>query len=364
MKDKRGIYGIFRGVKNYRFIGCLSENQCCLSYWFDLVSEDESDVQCIEENQCREYHNAFEKKALFQRRNIVSHGINLRMSGFGEDSGRKIAIDLIKSNLKKLIEKKKLIEDKYLLCERVASCQRKLKAIRNIDDLPQMQLIVDEMINNVLEKNPYVEGYVFDRVELFSLQKILHDLNQNKAILSECILPGPDVPITEKGVFFTWDLYSKKQKKRRISLFFYYHENSYLNMVNYNFPELKKYFRRCNDAPYQVVVEVDYKEDANPHDFTSAPSIQYYYIASSADIVPYPIIRQIKGKTFSDYKQVMQDIQKSYSKQGRTVKHLSTARTTFTFVTTSMKTREDNPLSDYVYETIKESLEDVFGSIR
>lgn len=195
-------------------------------------------------------------------------------------------------------------------------------------------------------------------------EEILHDLNQNKAILSECILPGPDVPITEKGVFFTWDLYSKKQKERRISLFFYYHENSYLNMVNYNFPELKKYFRRCNDAPYQVVVEVDYKEDANPHDFTSAPSIQYYYIASSADIVPYPIIRQIKGKTFSDYKQVMQDIQKSYSKQGRTVKHLSTARTTFTFVTTSMKTREDNPLSDYVYETIKESLEDVFGSIR
>lgn len=74
------------------------------------------------------------------------------MSGFGEDSGRKIAIDLIKSNLKKLIEKKKLIEDKYLLCERVTSCQRKLKAIRNIDDLSQMQLIVDEMINNVLEK--------------------------------------------------------------------------------------------------------------------------------------------------------------------------------------------------------------------
>lgn len=286
------------------------------------------------------------------------------LGGFGEDSGRKIAIDLIKSNLKKLIEKKKLIEDKYLLCERVASCQRKLKAIRNIDDLPQMQLIVDEMINNVLEKNPYVEGYVFDSVELFSLQKILHDLNQNKAILSECILPGPDVPITEKGVFFTWDLYSKKQKERRISLFFYYHENSYLNMVNYNFPELKKYFRRCNDAPYQVVVEVDYKEDANPHDFTSAPSIQYYYIASSADIVPYPIIRQIKGKTFSDYKQVVQDIQKSYSKQGRTVKHLSTARTTFTFVTTSIKTGEDNPLSDYVYKTIKESLEDVFGSIR
>ena len=41
-----------------------------------------------------------------------------------------------------------------------------------------------------------------------------------------------------------WDLYSKEQKELRLSLFFYYHEISYLDMVEYNFPNLKRYFKR------------------------------------------------------------------------------------------------------------------------
>ena len=344
--------------------GSLSDDQKWLSYWFDLVSADESDVQCINEKQLEEYHRAFEEKAFSQRRSIVSHGTNLRLSGFGDDSGRKIAINLIKAELKDLIEKKKLIEDKYLLCERVSSYKQRIKKIKNVDDLPQMQGIIDKMVDEVLEKNPYVEGFNYDGVEIFPFQKILHDLNWENAIWSECVLPGPDLPRPEKGSWFTWDLYSKKQKEWRIARFFYCHENSYLNMVDYNFPVLKKYFRRYNDAPYQVVVEVDHKEKANPRDFTSEPTIQYYYIASSTNEIPHPMIQEVEEKAFSDHRQIMQDIQESYAKQGRTAKRLSTTMTGFTFVITSRRTCENNPLSDYVYESIKESLEDIFGSIQ
>lgn len=344
--------------------GSLSDDQKWLSYWFDLVSADESDVQCINEKQLEEYHRAFEEKAFSQRRSIVSHGTNLRLSGFGDDSGRKIAINLIKAGLKDLIEKKKLIEDKYLLCERVSSCKQRIKKIKNVDDLPQMQRIIDEMVDEVLEKNPYVEGYNYDGVEMFPLQKILHDLNWENAIWSECVLPGPDVELPKEGGRFTWGLYSKKQKEQRIALFFYYHEISYLSMVNYNFLALEKYFRRYNDAPYQVVVEVDHKEKVNPRDFTSEPTIQYYYIASSTNEIPHPIIQEVEEKEFSDHRQIMQDIQESYAKQGRTAKRLSTTMTGFTFVTTSRRTGESNPLSDYVYKAIKESLEDVFGPIQ
>ena len=344
--------------------GSLSDDQKWLSYWFDLVSADESDVQCINEKQLEEYHRAFEEKAFSQRRSIVSHGTNLRLSGFGDDSGRKIAINLIKAELKDLIEKKKLIEDKYLLCERVSSYKQRIKKIKNVDDLPKMQGIIDKMVDEVLEKNPYVEGFNYDGVEIFPFQKILHDLNWENAIWSECVLPGPDLPRPEKGSWFTWDLYSKKQKEWRIARFFYCHENSYLNMVDYNFPVLKKYFRRYNDAPYQVVVEVDHKEKANPRDFTSEPTIQYYYIASSTNEIPHPMIQEVEEKAFSDHRQIMQDIQESYAKQGRTAKRLSTTMTGFTFVITSRRTCENNPLSDYVYESIKESLEDIFGSIQ
>ena len=345
-------------------LGSLADDQKWLSYWFDLVSADESDVQCINEKQLEEYHRAFEEKAFSQRRSIVSHGTNLRLSGFGDDSGRKIAINLIKAELKDLIEKKKLIEDKYLLCERVSSYKQRIKKIKNVDDLPQMQRIIDKMVDEVLEKNPYVEGFNYDGVEIFPFQKILHDLNWENAIWSECVLPGPDLPRPEKGSWLTWDLYSKKQKEWRIARFFYCHENSYLNMVDYNFPVLKKYFRRYNDAPYQVVVEVDHKEKANPRDFTSEPTIQYYYIASSTNEIPHPMIQEVEEKAFSDHRQIMQDIQESYAKQGRTAKRLSTTMTGFTFVITSRRTCENNPLSDYVYESIKESLEDIFGSIQ
>lgn len=112
-----------------------------------------------------------------------------------------------------------------------------------------------------------------------------------------------------------------------------------------------------------MVVEVDYNEDIVPHDFFSEPSIQYYYIASPSKDIPIPEVCQVKEKFFSDYTQIMQNIQKSYSKQGRTANRLMTTLTGFTFTTTSRRTGEANPLSDYVYKSLKESLEDVFGSM-
>lgn len=151
--------------------------------------------------------------------------------------------------------------------------------------------------------------------------------------------------------------------ERRIAQFFYYHEISYLSMVDYNFPNLKKYFRRYNDAPYQVVVEVDHNEDANPHDFTSQPSLQYYYVASPTADISMPLIRRVQGKRFYDHDQIVCDIQESYLKQGRTVNCITTTRTGFMFTLTSRRTGRSDPLSDYVYSSIKESLADVFGSI-
>jgi len=341
----------------------LYEDKSHLSYWFDFVSADESDVQCINEQQCREYHTEFEKKALFQRRNFVSHGVNLRLSGLSEDSGRKIAINLIKEGLKDLIKKKKLIESKHLLCERLACYQRKVKAIRGLDNLFEMQVIVDKMVNDAFEKSPCLAGYTLNGVDLFALRDLLHYLNQSNTVLSECILPGPDMPTPASGSCFTWDFYSKEQKEKRITLFFYYHEISYLSMAEFNFPILKRHFQRYSDAPYQVVVEVDYNEEADPHDFTSEPSIQYHYIASPTKDIPMPIVCQTREKKFSSYDQIMRNVQESYLKQGRIANRLMTTQTGFTFTTTSKRTGELDPLSDYVYKSIKESLEDIFGSM-
>ena len=260
-------------------------------------------------------------------------------------------------------QKKNLIESKYLLCERITYYQRKVEALKGLDNLLEMQAVIDKMINEELKKTSNLAGYTLNGVELFHLRDLLHCLNQDNTILSDFILPGPDILMPIQGRCFTWDLYSKEQKERRISQFFYYHEISYLSMVDYNFPNLKKYFRRYNDAPYQVVVEVDHNEDANPHDFTSQPSLQYYYVASPTADIPMPLIRRAQGKRFNDHDQIVCDIQESYLKQGRTVNCITTTRTGFMFTLTSRRTRRSGPLSDYVYSSIKESLADVFGSI-
>ena len=317
-------------------VGCLSDDESWLSYWFDIISANENEVNCINAQQSLNYHKEFEKKALFERRNIYSYGVNLRLSGLQGDSGRKIAIDLIKRGLNDIINKKRLIESKYLLCERVSCYQQKLKILKDSNDLIEMQDTIDELISKALQEIPDIEGYNYNGVELFDLQKLLHYLNNSKTNLPDFILPGPDKLPSRSGSCFTWDLYSKEQKQNRIALFFYYHELSYLDMVINNFPKLYDFFSRYKDIPYQVIVAVNYKENSTNHDFYSEPAIQYYYIAAPSKNVPMPELLEHKGEFCrEEYDQIIKQIQESYLKQGRKVHKLTSTQTGFTFTTTS-----------------------------
>ncbi len=344
-------------------IGCLSEDKKHLNYWFDFVSNEAEDVQCLTEQQLKDCYSDFKKESLFHRRQFFSYGINMELSGLSEDSGRKIAIDLIKNRLKKLLKDKHLIESKHLLCERVANYQKKLKELKGIDNLVEMQSIIDGKINKVLETSPHIMGYKYNGVELFPLRDLLHYLNRDNTNFLEHTLPKEDVPFPSSGSCYIWDLYSKEQREHRLSLFFYFHEISYLNMVEYNFPNLKKYFRRFNDAPYQVIIEIDHNENADPNDFSSDPWIQYYYIASSTSDTPLPLIQRKTRENFTDHEEIIPKIEDSYAKQGRKANHLSTTRTSFTICTTARRTGTNDPLSDYVYRSIGDSLEDVLGSL-
>ncbi len=345
-------------------IGCLSEDKKHLIYWFDFVSNNEEDVQSLTEQQLKDCYADFEKKSIIHRRNFFSYSINMELSGLSEESGRNIAIDLIKNRLKNLIDNRKLIESKYLLCERVSCYQKKLKILRGIDNLKEMQTVIDEVINKALESSPHMMGYSYNGVDILSLQSLLHYLNQDNTNFEDCILPKEDVPRPSSGSCFVWNLYSKEQKELRIAKFFYYHEISYLDMVEYNFPKLKKYFQRFNDAPYQVIVEINHKEGVESDGFNSEPIVHYYYIASPTNDIPLPDIKRVNEEEFSSHDEIFKKIRDSYEKQGRTAKRLSTASTGFTITTTSHRSGTNSPLSEYVYKSIKESLSEIFGSLR
>lgn len=136
-------------------------------------------------------------------------------------------------------------------------------------------------------------------------------------------------------------------------------------MVEANFPVLYHKFSRYLDAPYQNIVFVYLKEDREQKDMCSEPSLTYYYIASPTGYPVLPQLRYLSSENeHNDYrKEIYNEIKQSYLKQGKEAHRLGYTQTGFTFTTTSRKFSENNPLSDYVYASIKESLEEILGKL-
>ena len=349
--------------KKIGIYGCLSDDGKWLSYWFDLVPSSSPEIECVCAGDLQEKHETFERNALLERRNIASFGVNLDLSGLSENSGRYIAIDIIKRRLKEIIDKKLLLENDYLLCERIASYQKKIKPIRGIKTLTEIKTIIQKIIDNALKSTPDIVGYNYDGVDLFFLRDIVDYLCQKNVELQDCILPGSDKSITEAGAGWIWDFYSKEQQKKRTQYFFYFHQLSYLEMVKMNFPNLYSSFLRVKDSPYQSIIWISHNENNEKHGFASDPSLFYYYVSSSSDSIPLPKIIATSNINFNVlHEKAFEDIQNSYLKNGKKAHRIICSNTGFSFTLTSRRTGSNDPLSDYVYASIQESIEEVFGT--
>lgn len=349
--------------KKIGIFGCLSKDEKHLSYWFDLIDSSDSEVNCIADNKLTNKRQAFREKACHERRNVSYYEINLELSGLNKESGRFIAIDLIKRRLKEITDKKLLMESRYLLCERLSCIKKDVKPIKDLETIQEISDEVDKMINEALSDNPDIISYQYgNRIELFDLQAMLHYLFESNVNYSECILPDYDQSLNGKGGFI-WDLFSDEQKKKRIQKFFYFHQISYLEMMKNNFPKIYRMCSRILDAPYQNVIHIKFKH--NSEGWFSDPTIVYYYIASSDVKVPMPLV--IEEKEEAHLSQIssfaFKDNQRSFTRLGK-ISHMSrVTETGFTFTVINSRNGERNPLSEYVYKTIRESLEEIFGEL-
>lgn len=344
-------------------VGCISQNSGWLYYYFDVISSGDREITCITEQDFTLFRDSFEKRALRERRNITTYGVNLKLSGLHGDSGRKIALDVVKARIKELIENKGLIESPYLLCERIACIQRKLKELRDIKELSVMKDMVDARIVEARKKSPDLAGYDYNGVDLFHLRDLLTFLCDHGIKYTDYLLPERDITPDFKTSHWIWDYYSKEQKCKRLSSFFYFHELSYIYMVEHNFPNLCMSFSRYQDVPYQVVIIYDHDSCTKYTDFRSDPTIEYYYIAANTDVIPFPKIIESSGNSaFKGYEKTILEIKNSYLQQGKTAHGYSITQSGFSKTLTSRHTGTNDPLSDFVYESIKKGLEEVFGS--
>ncbi len=345
--------------KKIRIVGCISNNGEHLSYCFDRVMHNEKNVFCINENQIAKYHKNREKQAIIEGKNIMSYNLNLKMSGLLSDSSRKVAIDLIKKEIKSILEDKMLIESKYLLCERLEDCKRKTKEIKDLFGLSQMYKIINNMIKKTSDGKMNFGGYNHNGVDMFYLHSLLKLILDKNIDYDDCLLPQKDTKLS----YWIWELYTDTKKENRISSFFYFHQLCYLEMVEKNFPLLYKKFLRYLDAPYQNIIFIDLKKDREQKERFSEPSLTFYYIAAPTHYPIPPQLRHLRNDDErNDYRKgIFDEIKQSYLKQGKEAHILGYSQTGFTFTITSRNLSENRPLSDYVYDSIKSSLEEIFG---
>lgn len=254
-------------------VGHLNPESKWLQYWFEPGPMDRDAVTCLVESQVESAHSDFRARAYMEGRSIRTSGINLTNAGLEGDSGRKIAIDHVKRELEEIFENRLLKESKYLLCEQINDSKNKLSELRDETDLHQMLKIVENMIADAKKESPNMAGYSYNHVDMLRLQELLYMADVEKADFIECVLPEEDLRLPETGGAWIWDLYSKAQTENRISDFFYFHQLSYLEMVKKNFPALYEQFGRYQDMPYQMVIQIEYRDQKEGRGFFSEPGI-------------------------------------------------------------------------------------------
>ncbi|MCB5158933.1 hypothetical protein LGW77_02565 [Streptococcus mutans] len=323
-----------------------------LHFWFDIVDKGISDVKVVSSNMLtqasQEYHNSIFLKTT----RMIQHSINLELSGLLGDSGRKIAIDTIKSNLGSILEKQSLPASNYILCEFLKETIDRLPWLKDVDEISQMSKEVLTRINEVLQGHPEVSSFTTSEgIELFSLNKLLTSLLHSGVNYRNSIIPGRDKEYSESNGL-TMNLYSTKRKIEIVETFFNFAEVSYLEMVKYNFPNIYRYFSKFQDMPYKLLIT--YRDDE------SNPWIGYYHVAYSGD---KNLVEVSHSDSFKNYERAYDEIIQSYNLLNRVPKDISIHRSAFSNLLFSRNFSKNTPLNDYVHKEIKNSLEEIFGKI-
>ena len=347
--------------KKIGIAGHISHNGEHLSYWFDRVIQDDEMVICLDESQLADYHKRFKLKAITESRNISSRGVNLKLSGLVGDSARKVAIDVIKSEIKQIIERKSLFEDKYVLVERINEYKKKFKEICNTYDLKEIYEFINEKIGKL--PSTKIRNYIYNGIDLRHLLDLVQYLIDIHIDYANYSLPEQNVE-PSASTSYLWEFFTDDQKINRASKYFYFHQLSYTMMVETNFPNLASHFPLYVDSPYKNVVYLLLdRNQANASIF--GPSLTYYHIASTDKDTCFPEIRIVDNREelYEIHKGIFNEIAKSYEKIGKEVHCLDFSQTGFLSIIRTNNHKANLPLSDYVYKSILSSLEHILGKL-
>lgn len=209
--------------KKICLVGSISSDRKRLDFWFDWKDNSAESVQLIESKAISVEYTDLKKRAVIERRNIITKSINLELSRLMGDSARHVANEEIYSNIKTALERRSLFESDYIIYEKLRSL------IRNEKTFKDMTLReISEWTNNYIEetldffnKEAHVEdlvGIQYGNINVLDLQKIANYLVAKNKTDMELLLPPADLPM-KSG--YVWNMFSDKQVINRLVTFFY-----------------------------------------------------------------------------------------------------------------------------------------------
>lgn len=354
-KDESSIQG-----KKICLVGSISSDRKRLDFWFDWKDNSEESVKLIESKDISAEYADLQRRAAIEKRNITVKYINLELSRLMGDSARHVANEEIYSNIKMAIERRSLYESDYIIYEKLRSLIRnekifKDKSVREISEWAK------DYIKETLDffnKESYEEdtiGIQYGNINVLDLQRITNYLVSKNKTDMELSLPPSDLPM-KSG--YVWNMFSDKQVINRLKTFFLWRQESFYNMVNRNFPDMKNYFSLSRDCPYKYIIHLKFHD--NKEGISSEPRIKYYRIAinQNEDNTPDIVIQQ-QELEISD-EEIFKHIRCSFQKHGKVSEKETLTSTGFTMTLFSNRNCENTPLTESVYDDLQEEFKNLF----
>ena len=250
------------------------------------------------------------------------------------------------------------VYDDAILCERLSELKKKVKFIKSSDSIEEMYFKVKEYVDDIFEKHNPNEGELvgieYNKIDMLNLLDVLTKLYSHNVIYTELVLPQPD---QSPNGGWVWDYYSKEQMIKVVEKFFYQAVVSYQNIVEYNFPMMKRYFYRSKDYPLKYRVYVNFKEEEG---FYSQPCMAYYYVSTTEDDL-YAEVKVTEDSNFRMSDEVFEEIANSYIKNGKEAQNMTITNAGVTMCINESFGKFNNcPLAAYIYKQIKKEFENMF----
>ena len=339
-------------------VGNLSQDRKHLHYWFDWQDLSNNTIQILNESIVISEHRDFERRAISERRSICTHGVNLDKSNMLGDSARKVALDIIYSQIKEMINKNKFLGNDRIIYEKFYDSLRRIKELKN-KTISEVSIWINAYVNDVIKeydsRQGELAGLIVNNVDMFELQQMANYLNNGGKTHEMLALPDADIKRTDGG--WLWKEYSQDRVIERLKDFFLAKQLSFAEMVELNFPKMKEYFSLVLDYPYKYKVYVEFKDSQGRN---SDPDITYYRISVGPDesIIPEVIVSDSPKNYHDD--EIFHEITECFLRNGKDPTNVSVTSTGFSFTLTSRKNYGNMPLTGAVYEDFEKSFKSLF----